>query len=254
MKNTPQPSNKAAISVSNAKGGVGKTTISINLAYELAFRGYKVAAIDLDNQLDLTKTLSPTSSIGPTIIDLLQKKCKVSAALLPISNNLSLIPGSQDISKFTFKGSEQALQRIVEVLKQKFDFIIIDHPPALHEIATAGYIASDYVLVVSEAEPFSVGNLNQLMKELGDIKAAFQPKLKILGIVMNKIDMRRNLTKSTLSNCRKVFGNNVFGNMISTDTSIPNALHRCVPLRKLQWYSRSIGQFSDVATEMIARM
>ena len=202
MKNNPQPYNKAAISVSNAKGGVGKTTISINLAYELAFRGYKVAAIDLDNQLDLTKTLSPTGSTGPTIIDLLQKKCKVSAALLPISNNLSLIPGSQDISKFTFKGSEHALQRIVEVLKQKFDFIIIDHPPALHEIATAGYIASDYVLVVSEAEPFSVGNLNQLMKELGGIKATFQPNLILSQVKSEYCFLKMTKVRRKLRMCK----------------------------------------------------
>ncbi len=255
MKSNPQPPKKGTISISNAKGGVGKTTMSINLAYELAFRRYKVAVIDLDNQRDLTKTLSPVDDYtGSTIIDLLQKKCKVSAALIPVTDNLSLIPGSPDVSTFAFNGSEKALLRIVEALKQKFDFIIIDHPPSLHEIAKAGYVASDYVLVVSEAEPFSVANLDQLLKALAGIKTDFQLNLKVLGIVMNKIDMRRNLTKSTLNSCRQAFGNDVFDSMISTDTSIPNALHRCVSLRKLQWYSRSIGQFSDVVDEIIARM
>ena len=243
------------ISVANAKGGVGKTTLSVNLAYELHFQGYKVAMIDLDSQCDLTKVYQPTDYKGATIVDLLQKRCKVSEAMIPVEKNLFLIAGSREISAFKFKGSEHALLRIVTIIKQKgIDFIIVDHPPALHEIALAGYIASDFVLIVSEAEAFSVANLDQLTQDLKAIKESYQPKLKTLGIVMNKIDRRRNLTKATLQECQSAFGKVMFESMVSTDTAIPNSLDQCIPVRNLRWRSRTVSQFTHVAAEMMARM
>ena len=243
------------ISIANAKGGVGKTTLSVNLAYELFGKGYKVAMIDLDSQCDLSKVYQPLEYAGPNIVDVLQKECRVTEAMIPVQENLHLIPGSKEIMQLNFSGSEQALLRVTKSLKsQGADFVVIDHPPTLHDAALAGYVASDFVLIVSEAEAFSVQNLGQLIEDLTVIKEVFQPNLQILGIVMNKIDRRRSLTQYTLQECKAAFGDSMLSTMISNDTAVPNSLNQCIPVRHLHWRSKTVSQFSKLASEMIERM
>ena len=170
------------ISVANAKGGVGKTTVSVNLAYELCHRKHKVVVVDLDSQCDLTKIFQPPDYKGPTIADALLKRCKFSETMVAVEENLFLVPGSREIAQINFKGSENALLRFSKVFEaKKVDFVVIDHPPSLHNVALAGFVASDHVLVVCQAEGFSISNLHQLMTDLNAIKKDFQPNLQILG-------------------------------------------------------------------------
>ena len=259
MKTSNQEEKKegGVISFANCKGGVGKTTLTANIAYELVFRGYRVALLDLDNQCDLSKIYLPEDHQGPNILDVMEKKSTLTNALLEVEDRLYLVPGSHEIAQFNYSGSEHVLQKVVNALKKrKVDFILLDHPPSMHEAALAGYVASDFVLIVSEAEAFSVMNLSQLLDDISAIKSAFRPELRILGIVMNKIDLRRNLTKRTLQACNDAFGksNILFNTTISADTAIPNANAQNIPVRKLHWYSRSIGQFSELTREILERM
>ena len=243
------------ISVANAKGGVGKTTVSVNLAYELWHRKHKVAVVDLDSQCDLTKIFHPPDYKGPTIADALLKRCKISETMVAVEENLILVPGSREIAQINFKGSENALLRFSKVFEaKKVDFVVIDHPPSLHNVALAGFVASDHVLVVCQAEGFSISNLHQLMTDLNAIKKDFQPNLQILGIVMNNLDMRRRLTKRNIQECHKVFGKSILTTTISTDSAIANSLNQQIPVRKLHWYSRSITQFRDLADEVTAKI
>ena len=194
------------ISIANCKGGVGKTTLTANIAYELAFQGHSVALLDLDNQCDLSKIYLPEDHHGPTIMDVLQKQCTLSNALVQVEENLYLIPDSRDI--------------------------------------------------VSEAEAFSVMNLSQLLEDIAAIKSTFRPELRVLGIVMNKIDLRRNLTKKTLKACHEAFGQpqTILRTTISIDTAIPNAHAQKIPVRKLHWRSRTVSQFSELTHEILERM
>lgn len=245
------------ISIANAKGGVGKTTVSVNLAYELAFQGYRVAMLDLDSQCDLTRVYLPEEQPLLSILDVLQKTCAPAKALIDVGDRLQLLPGHLGIGQFGFNGSEYILQKVVKgIRKAGSDFVLLDHPPSLHAAALAGYAASDYVLIVSEAEAFSVDNLAQLLTDLEAIKQAYNPALSVLGIVMNKIDLRRKLTKRTLRDCRTAFAASriLFDATLSTDTAIPNAHERRVPVRRLPWYSRSIRQFAALTEEMLERM
>ena len=245
------------ISIANCKGGVGKTTLTVNIAYELVFQGYSVALLDLDNQCDLSKIYLPEDHQGPTIMDVLQKQSTLSNALTEVEENLYLIPGSREIAQLNYSGSEHILQRVIAGIKKRnIDFILLDHPPSMHEAALAGYVASDYVLIVSEAEAFSVMNLSQLLEDIAAIKSAFRPELRILGIVMNKIDRRRNLTKKTLKACNEAFGKSktLLHTTISIDTAIPNAHALKIPVRKLHWRSRTVRQFSELTHEILERM
>ena len=244
-----------AISICNAKGGVGKTTMTVNLACELAFKGYKVGMLDLDCQCDLTKVYRPAESQAPNLMDVLQKKCKIVDAVSPVTANLHLLSGSKDISRFSFAGGEQTLRRVRRWFEENgFDFLLVDHPPALHDAALAGYVISDEILIVCEAESFSLENLDQLIKDIEGIKTTFQPNLHVLGIAMNKIDRRRCLTQANLKRCRRIFGKSVFKAMVSNDTAVPNALSRNIPVRNLHWRSRTVSQFSNLAAEMLERL
>lgn len=117
-------------------------------------------------------------------------------ACLEVSENLYLIPGSRDIVHFDFRGSEGALLHYLRNERlEEVDFVIIDHPPALSESALTGFVASDEVVIVSDAEAFSVANLGQLLDDLAHIQTVMNRDLHILGILVNKIDCRRKLLK-----------------------------------------------------------
>lgn len=243
------------ISVINQKGGVGKTSMTANLSSELAYKGFRVVMLDLDRQTDLTDIFLPNGNKGPNIVDLLQKKCTVGEATVTLSENLSIIPGSKFISKFHFKGSEGALLPITKYFASNaVDFAVLDHPPAFNNSSVAGFVASNHILIVSEAEALAIKNLKQLMDDLAEIKKKHQAPLDILGIALNKIDNRRCLTKTMLGKCRSVFGKAVFNTAIGNDTSIPTALNQNIPVRKLHWRSRTVTQFSQLADEMLQRM
>jgi len=196
------------ISIANCKGGVGKTVISGNIAYELSRMGYLVLMVDIDSQCDLSKIYRPDGYEGNDIFHLLRQQCRVDDACVEVSDNLYLIPGSRDIVHFDFSGTEGIL---LHYLKQEYlkyvDFVIIDHPPALSESALAGFVASDEVVIVSDAEEFSVANLGQLLDDLAHIKEAMKCNLHILGILVNKIDRRRKLTTVMVNELYKSFGN-----------------------------------------------
>ena len=253
---TEEKKGGGVISIANCKGGVGKTTLTVNIAYELSFQGYSVALLDLDNQCDLSKIYLPEDHHGPTIMDVLQKQSTLANALVEVEENLYLMPGSREIAQLNYSGSEHILQKVIAGIKKRnVDFILLDHPPSMHEAALAGY-TSDYVLIVSEAEAFSVMNLSQLLEDIAAIKSAFRPELRVLGIVMNKIDRRRNLTKKTLKACNEAFGksNTLFHTTISIDTAIPNSHALKIPVRKLHWRSRTVSQFSELTREILERM
>ena len=243
------------ISVVNQKGGVGKTTMTVNLSNELSYKGFRTVLLDLDRQTDLTDVFLPDGYKGPNIVDLLQKKCTVDEATVTITDHLAIIPGSKAINKFHFKGSEGALVPVTKHLASKaVDFVLLDHPPAFHNAAFAGFVASDEILIVSEVEKFSIKNLKELMVDLSWIKKKYQPTLHILGVALNKIDNRRCLTQAMLSKCRSAFGKAVFETTIGNNTSIPNSLDKNMPVRNLHWRSPTVSQFAKLAEEMLCRM
>ena len=134
------------------------------------------------------------------------------------------------------------------------DFVIIDHPPALNESTLAGLIASDEVLVVSDAEIFGMTNLDDLFKDLERIKHEWNKGLHVIGLVINKVDFRRNLTKHLLKEAQKEFEHFIFSTGINYDTAVPMSTYRNIPLRRLDWHSRSLTQVVSIVAEMLERM
>lgn len=243
----------------NRKGGVGKTAISANLAYELARAGYLVLIIDLDSQCDITElfvTLNNTHKLDNlNIRNVLQNDCSIEDACIEILDNLYIVPGSPNLDEFDFKHSQQALRdKLQSSGLSEVDFVLIDNPPNVNEAVRCGLVASDYVVVVTEIENPAMNNLKKVNRQLDAIRQDLNPNLVTLGIALNKIDLRRNLTTRNIEQIRRHYGDLVFDSWISIDSAIPNCLDQKVPVRELQWRSRTVSQFQRLLDEMLQRM
>lgn len=249
------------ISIANKKGGVGKTSFVVNIGYELS-RNYKVLLLDMDAQCDLTRSLQlaqgkrlPDYKGKPTILDVLQGKISLANARQNLAPNLYLIPGSTNIEHFKGTSGKLNLERGLSSKKLSgFDLVLVDHPPCNNEATIAAMSVTDHVLIVTEAESLSIDNLEKYIDDLDAIKGSINSELKIIGLVANKVDMRRNLTKKKLNELEEKYEDFFFKPYISTDTAIPLAMERRIPVRELKYRSKVVSQFQMVIREMFIRM
>lgn len=216
------------LSISNEKGGVGKTVFAANLAWELAIKGYLVVTIDLDQQTDLTKLFyrseQPTNL---TIYEVLKGECTINDACYMVTDNLYIVLGSRNIKHFDLKKSETLLKEALQADDLNIvNIAIIDHPPSTSEATLLGHVAATDVLVVTDTEGFRMDNIGNLLDDLTRIKETMNPDLKVLGVVANRVDMRRNLTKLALRELQQTFGDNFFKTCIPNNTAIPTSVYK----------------------------
>ena len=244
------------LSISNEKGGVGKTIFAANLAWELSRMGYLVVTIDLDQQIDLTKLLYREEMTGsPDINDVLQGKSSINDACVMVNENLYHIPGSRDIKYFDFKNSEMLLKQALQAEDLDIvDIVIIDYPPSSNEATLLGYVATTDVLIITDTEEFSVDNIGNILDDLAIIKETMNPDLKVLGVVVNRVDKRRKLTQISLKELRLILGDKLFRTQISNNTAIPNSVRAKKTVRELGWCTPVLSQFKKIAKEVEERM
>ncbi|TDP85635.1 chromosome partitioning protein [Halanaerobium saccharolyticum] len=242
------------ISISNRKGGVGKTTLTTVMAEELANAGYSVVMLDLDSQTDLTD-INLSQNENSNLFDLLtgQKALEDVIVELPGSGDKKIIPGSARVDEIQ-TGVSNTLAEIIEKLKEIYDFVLLDHPPSLTELSRAGYIVSDELLIIAEAQQLSLKNLVNFLLEIKQLQLETETKLEVLGIVANKVDLRRKLTERMLAEYKRTYPNLFFENYIGVDTAIPNAQFNQETMRELPWRARTLSQFERVIEEMIQRL
>jgi len=243
-----------AMSISNRKGGVGKTTLTTVIAEELANAGYSVVMLDLDSQTDLTD-INLSKKDDSKFFDLLtgQKTIDEVIVELPGKGDKKIIPGSAVVDEIK-TGVTNSLAEIVEELKETHDFVLLDHPPSLTKISRAGYIASDELLIVAEAQQLSLKNLVSFLVEIEALKEVEATELEVLGIVANKVDLRRNMTDRMLKKYKIIYPELFFDNYIGVDTAIPNVQLRGENIRDLDWRARTLSQFERVIEEMLQRL
>lgn len=240
------------ISIVNRKGGVGKTTVALNLAYELSRIGFKVLAIDLDDQCDLTKILLQGVE-DKDIKDVMENQISLDDVTYETYKGLYGILGSRDIVHIESHDS-YGLKKELSNHQDNYDFVIIDHPPNINEASLQGLLASDEVLIVTDVEAFGMENLSNLLEDLIAIKDDMNNDLRITGVVANKVDLRRNLSKKKLTELQQSLGKDVFKTYISNDTAVPTAHNEQVPVRKIGWRSRVVGQISTITEELLERV
>ena len=245
-----------AISIGNRKGGVGKTTLTTVIARELEKAGFNVVLLDLDSQTDLTD-VNVKKAYSNDLFDLLTGREIVEDVLLDISaggeGSLKIIPGSDMVDNINVH-LEESLQEIVETLKDKADLVLLDHPPGYSSISRAGYSVSDKVLITVNAEVLSFKNLERLMTRINQIKEEMNSELSIAGVVVNKLDYRRNLTEKMLEEYHTKYPELIFESAIGVDSGIPNSQLFNGNLRELPWRVRTLSQFERVTEELLQRL
>lgn len=249
--------NKAVIlSIVNQKGGVGKTTLSFNLASALKKQGHKVLLIDNDPQGNLTSyaDVEPRLTIDEIYVSRRPQSLQKSD-LTEIDSGLSILAADSMLAGVEYYLStridkEFVLKNALQSLQNEFDFILIDNPPALNLLTVNGLVASSGVLVPVQLEFFSLEGIMALEKTIEALKDK-NAALRILGIVPNMFDDRRKLNWEVLDALQKAFGDKVLKTKIHDSVKIAESSGHGKSILSYSPSSRSSQEFMEVAQEIM---
>lgn len=213
------------VTFANFKGGVGKTTASVMSAYIASKNGKKVLLIDLDPQHNATdiifKTYGITTKEYNTVFDGITKK-DLSESIYRMDDNLHIIPSDLDLVGFSrylysvtrdIKKQPFFLDRLINELKNDYDYIFIDVPPTISEITNNAVVASDFVLLIMQTHEQSMSASIQFVDYLRDMQT-YNPDIDLLGVVAYMVDSRGRVDKAVLEEAGEVFGDILFKNKI----------------------------------------
>lgn len=246
------------IAVVNQKGGVGKTTTSVNLSACLAEKGYKVLAIDSDAQGNMSSGLGVNKNeVEYTLYDLMMGECYTEQAIiqLPIEN-LSIIPSNIDLSGAEIEligenNREYILKKILDNLKFLYDYIIIDCPPSLNVLTLNALTASDSVLVPIQCEYYALEGLTQLMNTISLVTKKLNPSLKIEGLVFTMFDSRTNLSLEVVEEVKNHLGDKVYKSIIPRNVRLGEAPSYGLPINLYDPKSKGAESYRLLAEEVI---
>ncbi len=204
------------VTVTNQKGGVGKTTTVSALVCGLHQRGARVLGVDLDPQGNLGFTLGLDIGDGATVYDVLTGARPIEEAIIHTKYG-DVLPSDIMLSTaevaFTAPRREFLLSRQLDAVRDRYDYVVIDTPPALNILTINAYVASTGLIVPMEAEVLSLVGISQIQDTIETVRASFNPDLKVLGIMLNKYNPRLTLSREILDLAEEVarqLGSRVF--------------------------------------------
>lgn len=254
------------ISLVNQKGGVGKTTTSINLSASLAMLGKKVLLIDLDPQGNTTTGVGINKGeIKKSIYDVLLGECNINQAITKTKyDNFYVIPSTINLAGLSnelsersrtevgFKKGEQ-LKNCLEEIKDNFDFIILDCPPALDVLITNALVASNSVIIPVQCEFFALEGITQLLKTIMIAQKTLNPTLDIEGVLLTMLDSRTNLGFEVVEDIRSFFKEKVYNTIIPRLVRLTEAPSHGEPIISYDPKSRGSEAYLNLAKEVIER-
>lgn len=220
------------IAIANQKGGVGKTSTTVNLGAGLVRQGYAVLAIDFDHQANLTMALGFKSpdELRYTVSNVLDKAVNEepidpSEGILTTIEGVDLLPSSLEFSRFEMSlanemNRERMLQQFVEAAKPNYDYILIDCAPSLNVLTINALTAADSVLIPTQPEFLSSEGLQMLLSTVSRVRRKINPSLRIEGVLITMMDNRPNFTKDIVAKLRAAYG----GVIKIFDTEIPRSI------------------------------
>lgn len=218
------------ISISNQKGGVGKTTTAVNIAAFIAEKGYRVLLIDIDPQANAGYGLSMhVEEIDNTIYEVLIGEIPIEDAIYQTSlNNLFIVPSNihlagAQVDLLEIEEKEFILRKVIRNIKEEYDYILIDCPPSLGILTLNSLVAADSVMIPLQCEYYSLEGLSQLLKIIAMVQERLNRNLKLEGVVLTMYDSRTNLSQQVVSDVREHFKDKVFETIVPRNVKLSEA-------------------------------
>ena len=248
------------IAITNQKGGVGKTTTSVNLSSCLAYEGKKTLLVDCDPQSNSTSGLGyERDDFSLSVYDCLINPEKTKEAIIKTKYlDLYLLPSSSDLSaaeiELAFEENrEKFLKKAIDQVRKEFDFIIIDAPPALGMITINIMNACDSVLIPIQCEYYALEGLTQLISTIRKIKKTQNKKIEIEGVLGTMYDGRTNLSIQVLDEVKKYFPDLVYKSIIPRNVRLSEAPSFGEPIIKYDRTSKGADAYISLAKEIISK-
>lgn len=248
------------IAFANQKGGVGKTTTCINLSAYIAAMGKKVLVVDLDPQGNATSGLGiDKNSDMKTVYDLISGDCTVEEVVKQtLVDGLDILPSTVDLAGAELEmvqmpQREKIMKGILEPLKEKYDFIMIDCPPSLGLITVNALTACDSVIIPMQCEYYPLMGITQLMNTIRLIKFHLNPSIDVEGVVMTMKDKRSNLTNQVSDEILKFFGKKVYFTYIPRNIRLAEAPSHGEPIMVYEPNSKGADAYLSLAEEFLNR-
>ena len=246
------------ISVVNQKGGVGKTTTAVNLAAAIGIEGQKVLLIDFDSQGNSTTGLGVSKKqLKVSIYDVLVNQNLIQTAIIKTNfKNLDLIGAkvelaAAEIELVDVEGREFILKKVVDLIKNDYDFIFIDCPPSLGILTLNALTASDSILIPLQCEYYALEGLSQLMFTVRQVKKLYNNNLEIEGVLFTMFDGRLKLTMQIVNELKQYFSNKIYKSVIPKNVRLSEAPSFGEPVSYYDRRSKGALTYQNLAQEIL---
>ncbi|HFX3810832.1 TPA: ParA family protein [Enterococcus faecium] len=248
------------ISVANQKGGVGKTTTTVNLGACLASLGKKVLLVDMDAQGNATSGVGIRKpDVTRDIYDVLVNELPIDeATLITEHENLSIVPATlqlagAEIELTSMMARESRLKGSLAEVSSQYDYILIDCPPSLGHLTINSFTASDLILIPVQCEYYALEGLSQLLNTVRLVQKHFNPELEIEGVLLTMYDARTNLGNEVVEEVRKYFREKVYETIIPRNIRLSEAPSHGKPIIDYDPRSRGAEVYQALAKEVVSR-
>ena len=246
------------IAITNQKGGVGKTTTSINLSAAIAESGKKVLVVDMDPQGNTTSGFGVNKNeLETTVYELILEECSLQEAIIKnVATNVSLLPSNvnlagAEVDLLDRDDKSFILKKEIDYIADEYDYIVIDCPPSLNMLTINAMTTAGSVIVPIQCEYYALEGVSQLIHTINLVRERLNPELSIDGVVFTMYDARTNLSKQVVENVKENLSHHIYKTMIPRNISLAEAPSFGKPITVYDTKSAGAEAYRELAKEVI---